>query len=414
MLLLYRIFFPVFTFLIRTLTLPGSKLQRHLKVRSLFNEKFSFQNPVWLHASSVGEYEQAREIILALKEQYPGVQVICSIFSASGWEQRKNDGAADYFFPLPFDHYFKMKALLEKIQPSCILYARYDLWPNLVHLATKRNIPQMLFCASNPPGSKRFQPPFGSFQKVIHKQLQCIATIDEEENLFFQSWFHNDVNAFGDTRYDAIQHRLSKHDKAFLDSIQSILPRGKKVLIAGSCYKTSIQFLIDFVSANEHYFLILVPHHPSKELTSYSVEHCGQKNIDCSILSSNPGSATNCLMVDQVGRLLQLYRLADYAYVGGGWEGSIHTLIEPIALGVPTFCGPHIHVSKEAIQLKESKIVQVMNESTSGEVELCLQDINENYEEIQQAGNLFFKEKTGATKSILKYLGDNGWFTNNS
>lgn len=414
MLLLYRVILPVLTFLLRMLTLPGSKLKKHLIIRDLFNDNFLFHSPIWLHASSVGEYEQAREVILALKAKYQGVQVICSIFSASGWEQRKNDGAADYFFPLPFDHYFKMKGLLEKIKPSCILYARYDLWPNLVYLAAKKNIPQMLFCASNPPGSKRFQPPFGSFQKAMHKKLQCIATVDEQEKLFFQSWFHNEIKALGDTRFDAIQHRLRKHDQEFSDSIKSILPKGKKVLIAGSCYKTSIQFLIDFLATNKNYFLILVPHHPSEELTNYAIEYCEKNNVHCSVLSANPDSAKDCLMIDQVGRLLQLYRLADFAYVGGGWEGSIHTLIEPIALGIPTFCGPHIHVSKEAIQLKESNIVQLMRESNSASAERCLQDINKNYNEIQQAGESFFKDKTGAAKRILEYLGDNRWFTDNS
>jgi 3-deoxy-D-manno-octulosonic-acid transferase len=409
MLLLYRLFFPILVFLLRLSVFSNSRLYRHIKIRNLFNPNFIFNHPVWLHASSVGEYEQAREVILELKDSYPDQQVICSIFSASAWEQRKDDSAADYLFPLPFDHFSIMNNVLDKVKPSCILYARYDIWPNLISLAAKRKIPQMLFCASNPPGSKRFQPPLGHFQKIIHRKLQCIATIDEPENIFFQSWFHKDIVTLGDTRYDAIYRRLNYKNKEFENYIAGIIPKGKKVLVAGSCYKNSIKFLIEFLNYNRGYFLILVPHHPSEDLNKYALDLCRDRELQYAALSKNPVNVEDCLMVDEVGRLLDVYRHGNYAYVGGGWEGSVHTVIEPVALGLPTFCGPMISVSKEAIELNNLNLVQKMTFKSNESVSQCIETINKNYSEIQQSGKKFFGTRVGSAKKISKYLRNNGW-----
>lgn len=409
---IYSLFFPALVFLLKTFIPKRSSLYRHIAIRDEINLDFEFNKPIWLHASSVGEYEQAREVILEIKESSPGQQVICSVYSASAWEQRKDDNCADFFFVLPFDLKKKMKALLNKISPAAILYARYDLWPNLVYLAAKKNIPQMVFCASNPPGSKRFRPPFGTFQKHIYQKLNCISTTEPHESTYFKSWHPGDVICHGDTRFDAINRRLnaSSNDSNLLNSIRSAFPKDRKLLIAGSCYKTSIDFLTAFAAQNKSYALILVPHHPSEEIKEYAYLKASSHSLNFAVANEQLGKDIDVLLVNQYGVLLQLYRAADIVYVGGGFEGSIHTVIEPAAMGAPVFCGPAISVSNEAIQLANEKLLTVLEEPTSNAVAKALETIHQNREKITAGSTSYFQNRLGASKNILKYLRQNRWF----
>ena len=58
---------------------------------------------VWIHAASVGEFEQARPIIAALQEKRPGLTIFVSFLSDSGYNARKNFADAFAVFYLPAD-----------------------------------------------------------------------------------------------------------------------------------------------------------------------------------------------------------------------------------------------------------------------------------------------------------------------
>jgi 3-deoxy-D-manno-octulosonic-acid transferase len=68
----------------------ASKLQK-----KLHNAGFSHDRPViWMHASSLGEYEQGKPVLDAIKEKYNDVQCVITFFSPSGYEvvkQHKSD-----------------------------------------------------------------------------------------------------------------------------------------------------------------------------------------------------------------------------------------------------------------------------------------------------------------------------------
>ena len=59
---------------------------------------------VWMHCASLGEFEQGRPVVEALRSQYPGTTVIITFFSPSGYEIRKNYAGAEHVFYLPLDY----------------------------------------------------------------------------------------------------------------------------------------------------------------------------------------------------------------------------------------------------------------------------------------------------------------------
>ena len=58
---------------------------------------------VWIHVSSLGEFEQGRPLIEMIKKNTPGKKILLTFFSPSGYEVCKNYGLADVICYLPFD-----------------------------------------------------------------------------------------------------------------------------------------------------------------------------------------------------------------------------------------------------------------------------------------------------------------------
>ena len=58
---------------------------------------------IWFHAASLGEFEQGRPVIEALKKEFPQYKILLSFFSPSGYEIRKDYPLADEVLYLPSD-----------------------------------------------------------------------------------------------------------------------------------------------------------------------------------------------------------------------------------------------------------------------------------------------------------------------
>ena len=65
-------------------------------------QKLKTQNLIWFHCASLGEFEQGRPLMEAMKKKDPSVRILLTFFSPSGYEIRKNYSGADHVFYLPF------------------------------------------------------------------------------------------------------------------------------------------------------------------------------------------------------------------------------------------------------------------------------------------------------------------------
>ena len=60
-------------------------------------------NIIWIHAPSMGEFEQARPLISTIKNNLPSYEILVTFFSPSGYEIYKDYPFADYVCYLPID-----------------------------------------------------------------------------------------------------------------------------------------------------------------------------------------------------------------------------------------------------------------------------------------------------------------------
>ena len=113
-----------------------------LWIRGRKGRKFlPFQQSTWFHFASLGEFEQGRPVLEALRARYPENKIVITFFSPSGYEVRKNTPLADAVYYLPLDTRRNAREFIKTIQPKLVVFTKYEYWYHFLHEAEQRNIP---------------------------------------------------------------------------------------------------------------------------------------------------------------------------------------------------------------------------------------------------------------------------------
>ncbi len=315
---------------------------------------------LWMHVSSLGEFEQGRPVLEQWRARFPHDRILLSFFSPSGYNLRKNSPLADQVFYLPLDTKKNMDTLVSRIRPDQFILVKYDFWPNLLDALNRHHIPCVLISAR----FRREQYLFTRLGRVFLRQLRCFRWIfvqDEgSSDLLKKQGFENTVIA-GDTRVDAVMKRELKTVR--LEDGKPVRPGGegeRKVLIGGSTWMAEEVMLArlwkseEFRNLGKQWRLVIAPHdisegHLVKIEELFPGETIRLSRAGISIQEALEGQFI--ILVDSIGQLSSLYSLADLAFIGGGFGKGIHNILEPAAFGLPVLFGPHWTKFGEAASL---------------------------------------------------------------
>ena len=59
------------------------------------------------------------------------------------------------------------------------------------------------------------------------------------------------------------------------------------------------------------------------------------------------------MIVDQIGILAELYTWGQAAFVGGSFRKQVHSVMEPLACGIPVAVGPFHQNNREALEFQQ-------------------------------------------------------------
>lgn len=412
---LYNCLLPIFWGALQVGSLFNTKIRRGLRGRqnlfSTLETALHTLQPkrVWIHVSSMGEFEQAKPIIRLLKERYRDWSVVVSFFSPSGYEHSQNYKRADLILYHPFDSPHNARRFISLLQPSLALFIRYDLWPNHIRELHRRGIPIILANATLSPHSPRFKPLIKQFHSYLFNMLSTILTVSERDASSFRRFKleHPQIAVMGDTRYDQVSQRsIDAQQKHYI--AESIV-HNRKVVIAGSTWPEDEAVLIPtlkkLLQFRKDTLAIIVPHEPTLEALE-SLERQFENGIR-TIRFSNLNDYTNehVIIVDSVGILMGLYRYGTVAYVGGSFKQGVHNVLEPAVYGIPVLFGPRHTNSQEAVQLVHHGGAFVVTETTDCYRTLCT--LLDHEDQRTTAGNkalAFVRTNTGASERLFQYL----------
>jgi 3-deoxy-D-manno-octulosonic-acid transferase len=360
--------------------------QRNVRKSFKYLEKLSLDaKRVWFHAASVGEFEQAKPVIEALKESNPDICVIVSFFSPSGYNTQKSYKFADAIVYMPLDTRKNAEEFISLLKPDVVIFVRYEAWFNHLSVLKLRNIPAFLICATLSQKSAWNFPLLKDLRQKTYSLFTKIYTVSAEQTERFKKLALNvPLETLTDTRFDRIAKIIdsARKEQIIPESFYSI---DDFVLVAGSTWEADEDVILEAFKnlppeIQENVKLVFVPHEPTDE----HIALLKTKLPDAVLLSEISQSEENFgahIIVDSIGKLLKLYAVADAAYVGGGFGVGVHSTTEPAGYGIPLATGPNILNSPDAPTLEKLGALTVLKTADDCKSWLLKNINNENFRE---------------------------------
>ncbi|MDR6566671.1 MULTISPECIES: glycosyltransferase N-terminal domain-containing protein [Chitinophaga] len=369
------------------------------------------QPVVWIHAASLGEFEQGRPVLEAIRAAWPSYKILLTFFSPSGYEVRKDYKGADYVCYLPLDTRGNARDFLDIVQPALAIFIKYEFWYHYLTTLHQRNIPTLLVSGIFRPDQVFFKGYGGMFRGLL-QQLTHIFVQNEASLQLLRGIGLQNSSISGDTRFDRVAALLNEHRE--LPEI-SIFAGEKRLVVAGSTWPADEKILSDWWKEKEEtdIKLILAPHEiDDSHIQSVLALFPGaQRFSELKNGNSRPGDV---LIIDNIGMLTTLYRYAVITYVGGGFgKDGIHNILEPAAYSKPVIIGPEFGKYFEAVELVAAGGALVVHNyrNLHTQMERLLADRKAYAETAAIAGN-YVAANTGATQKVLNYIQEKRFLSN--
>ncbi len=361
---------------------------------------------IWVHVSSLGEFEQGRSLIEKIKENYSDYKIVLSFFSPSGYEIRKDYDLADVVIYLPIDTAKNAKRFLNTVNPSKIFFVKYDFWYYYLHEAAKRKIPTYLIAALFRKEQLFFKPYGGFYRKILHF-FTMIFVQNEESKILLESVNYKGAIVAGDTRVDRVA-TLAEQVKEIPHIVN--FKGDKQLLVVGSSWQADEKIIVKFLKniAKTPLKVVVAPHEIHSSHIQQLQKMLTVEKITYQLYSKLEQKKTahnfDVLIVDSIGLLSSLYQYANVAYIGGGFGSGIHNTLEPATFGIPIIFGKKYRNFSEAVALvEEGGAFSIQNYS---ECKNILSDLLQNENRRKEAGNIcktFINKQRGATENVISH-----------
>ena len=358
---------------------------------------------IWFHAASLGEFEQGRPIMEAIRREHPGYKILLTFFSPSGYEVRKNYDGADVVVYLPIDTKRNARRFLRLTNPVMAFFIKYEFWSNYLHILKERHVPTFSVSSIFRPNQIFFR----AYGKGYGKVLDCFTHFfvqNEESRDLLKSIGIDCVSVTGDTRFDRVlQIRDAGKSLPIVENfVGGTAEERPHVFIAGSSWPPDEDIFIKYFNEHRDWKLIIAPHVIGDDHMKQILGKLERKTVRYTEATTENVVGAECLIIDCFGLLSSIYRYADVTYVGGGFGVGIHNVLEAAVWGKPVIFGPNNKNFQEAQGLlKAGGGFEITSYDDFVGVMRKLADDKALEQSRERAGG-FVESLAGATRQIMK------------
>ena len=359
---------------------------------------------IWMHAASLGEYEQGVPVLEKLKQKFPSHKILITFFSPSGLENVINKkNIADAICYLPFDLKNCVEEFTSQFQTEIFFTVKYDYWYNLLsHL--KKNSAKTYVISALFYEKQVFFKSYGSFfRKSLRDNVdwffhQTKASFDLAKSIQLEQ-----SSVSGDTRFDRVkQFQTRDNFVEFIDEFK----QNQQLIIFGSSWESEEKIAEIVARKAENLKIIIAPHDlkriPSILIIFPEAVLYSQFSKTEKLNQSN----TQILLIDSIGILSKLYSFADLAVIGGGFHSAgLHNILEAATFGVPTVFGNKYRKNPEADALILANGAKSFNDENEA-ADFILNIINDGskLEEMSMNAKEFINNQPNASEIILSKI----------
>ncbi|MCH8233778.1 MAG: 3-deoxy-D-manno-octulosonic acid transferase [Bacteroidetes bacterium] len=362
---------------------------------------------VWIHCASLGEFEQGRPVMEVLKKENPGIFILLTFFSPSGYEAAIDYKFADLVCYLPWDSEKNAITFYRMVKPDLICFVKYEFWYHFLRQGKEAHIPVILISGIFRHDQLFFKS-YGAFYRKMLQYFNHFFVQNTGSQELLTTYGFSNVTVAGDTRMDRV---IEIAGQAETIEVLEKFKGESRLLIAGSAWPDDLEVLLPLINdSSVELKYIIAPH----EINSNQIETFRQKLNVLSLLYSelkdlpeiSPEKEANVLIIDNIGMLSAMYRYGDFAFIGGAYGDGLHNILEAAVYGMPVFFG-HKHYRKfqEALDLIERK--GAFPVSNAEELKSKLSELLNDAEAYRFTSNItraYVYENRGATRKILDYI----------
>ncbi|HNW56493.1 MAG TPA: glycosyltransferase N-terminal domain-containing protein [Bacteroidales bacterium] len=404
--ILYNIGICLYTLLIHLISPFNSKASLWARGRKNWDEKVMGKirpgdRTIWIHAASLGEFEQGRPVIEAIKKEKPGIKIVLTFFSPSGYEIRKNYPLADCICYLPADTPRNARRFIKLINPEYVVFVKYEFWNNYISTLYRNGIPFCLISAIFRPDQHFFKW-YGTFFRNMLKKFNRIFVQDQKSFDLLSGIGLDNIQLAGDTRFDrVVQIAATAKDIPQLGQFRG----NEKLFLAGSSWKPDEEIIVQYINNNpEKMKWVFAPH----EIDKPNIERL-EKLLKVSHVRfsefNEKAADSRVLIIDNIGMLSSAYKYAYIAAIGGGFGKGIHNVLEPACWGIPVLFGPKYEKFKEAVDLINENGAVTFDSFDKFSVALDKWLADESFYLKSAKTTLnYINKNTGATNKILQEI----------
>lgn len=356
---------------------------------------------IWIHAASLGEFEQGKPIIEQLKADYPHCKILLTFFSPSGYEIRKDYVLADFVTYLPIDTRHNAQRFIKIIRPQLVIFIKYEFWYHFLNELQKADIPTLLISAVFRKDQFFFKR-YGQWFKPVIAGFEHIFVQHEDSAQVLQQQGITKVSVAGDTRIDQVI-RIRETKKSF-PIVEDFIGK-EEALIFGSTWPADEDIILHYVQSNpKKWRYIIAPHDISSARIIYIENLFQMKSLRYSEAAGAVPGEYDLLIIDNIGILSSLYQYGKIAYIGGAFGKGLHNTLEAIVFGLPVIFGLNYQKFEEAKWLVNNSGGFDVRSSNDFEKIIIKLEEEEYYQQASKQAEQYIYNNKGATSRILNFI----------
>ncbi len=301
---------------------------------------------LWLHAVSVGEVGVAATLARGLEADLP---LTVTTITPTGQERARAAfaGRANVAY-LPFDVWIAIRRFFERAFPAgpprALVLVEGDYWPLLLAEAKRRGVAVLV--ANGRVGDKGFR----RMKRVAPLARRLLGAIDrfgvqskiDQDRLIALGVRPERITVTGNLKYDTPEPPLAPDLAAAIETLAA----GRAILVAGSTMAGEEEALLAATAdLQREVLLVLAPRHPERwpEIAT-QLDRDGRPYLRRSAIEGRGSERPAVLLLDSLGELAGLYRIAAGAFIGGTLVPTGgHNPLEAARFGVPVAVGASMH-----------------------------------------------------------------------
>lgn len=385
----------------------AAKMKRgHREIWNTLREKINPEEYyIWVHAASLGEFEQGRPLIEHIKRVHPDKKILLTFFSPSGYEVRKNYAGADCVVYLPFDTLHNARKFLRMVKVEKAFFVKYEIWRNYLKVLAEKNIPTYLISAIFRPEQPFFKKRSAWYRYWLHYFTHIFVQTDESRRLLEGVGFNN-VTTAGDTRFDRVTDIMRGGKR--IPEVEEFFSDAGFRWVFGSSWPEDEAVYFEWLLSKEGMVKgVIAPHEFDDHRLEEMKKGLKGRAVTLSEVRNNPEAAKGkqVLIIDCFGLLSSIYAYADAAHVGGGFATGLHNVNEAAVYGIPVVYGPKYENFVEAVEL--ATLGGGLSVKGKAGWEMVADRLLYDAEERKKRGRWakeYIESKIGATDKILSFL----------